>query len=53
MNKKGRPTSEIKKTSINVRVTDEERQELKRLANENNLSLSEYIIKCGLEGNNA
>lgn len=48
----GRPKLECaKKTSINIRVTDEQRRFLKDKANKYGLNLSEYILKCCMQEN--
>lgn len=45
MTRTGRPPSnDSKKTSINIRVTDEQRAILKKRALEKNMNLSEYVI---------
>ena len=48
--KRGRPMSgEAKKTSINIRVTYEQRAKIKLNAAKEGLSISEYAIKKMLE----
>ena len=38
------PSNDSRKTSINIRVTDEQRTELKKRSIEKNMNLSEYVI---------
>lgn len=39
-----------KRTEINIRTTNEIKAEIKRLAEENNMTLSDYMINSSLQG---
>lgn len=39
-----------KRTEINIRTTDEIKAEIKRLAEENSMTLSDYMLNSSLQG---
>lgn len=46
----GRHPSEIKRTVIKAYPTPEQKEQLEKLADTAGMSMSEYLIKCGLTG---
>jgi hypothetical protein len=46
----GRPVSQIKRTVIKAYPTPEQKEKLELYANRAGMSMSEYLIECGLTG---